>query len=71
MSKLHAKIKLQLAIMLARDIQAHLAGDVSRFDRMVGANGKNILSLNDARANIQVICRETAGCQEASPLSSI
>ena len=58
MSKLVAKIKLQTAFMLARDLQAYRAGDVSRFDRMVDGHGKGLISQSKAIENIETICQK-------------
>lgn len=55
-----AKIKLQVAIMLARDIQALKAGDTSRFDRMVDNRGKGVINLGAAIHVIKAICIEVA-----------
>lgn len=58
MSKLYAKVRLQVALMLARDIRAYRQGDASRFDRTVNAQGKSILSLDIAKKNIIATCQE-------------
>ena len=44
MSKQSAKIRLQVAFKLARDLREYHAGDAARFDRMVSNNGKGIIS---------------------------
>ena len=53
-----AKIRLQTALMLARDIQAHRHGDAARFDRMVDGHGKGVINLATARKNITATCEE-------------
>jgi hypothetical protein len=62
MSKIGAKIRLQTAFMLARDIRAYRAGDVSRFDRMVDARGKGLMKLDDAIKNVVDLCGAVASC---------
>lgn len=61
MTKTGAKIRLQTAFMLARDIRAYRAGDVSRFDRMVDARGKGLMKLDDAIKNVIDLCGMAAG----------
>ena len=61
MSKAHAKIRLQTALMLARDLRAYRQGDAARFTRMVDGHGNGIVSLDIARRNIAATCEEVRG----------
>ena len=56
-----AKIRLQTALMLARDIRAYRQGDAARFDRMVDGGNKSIITLDIARRNIAATCEEVKG----------
>lgn len=59
-SKLSAKIRLQTAILLARDIQSYRNGDKARFDRMVDSHGKGIIKLEEAIEIILRLCQDTS-----------
>lgn len=51
-AKRTAKIRLQVALQFARDLQAQRNGDTARFDRMVDARGKGIINREVAIINI-------------------
>ena len=62
MSEIGAKIRLQTAFMLARDIRAYRVGDKARFDRMVDARGKGLMRFDDAIKNVVDLCNAAAVC---------
>lgn len=54
-TKTYAKIRLQTALMLARDLQRP-----QRFNRMVDGRGKQIVTAKDARHVVGAVCADSA-----------
>lgn len=56
-SKLGARIHLQLALQLARDLQKSRTTDPARFSRMVDGKGKSVMNENDAIITIHHVIK--------------
>ena len=57
-SRINARLRLKFAVQMARHIQAFRKGDKTRFDRMVGQNGKGIVTEAILVKNIKAIAEE-------------
>jgi len=59
--RLTAKIKLQTALALARDIRAERTTDPAVFTRMVNSRGKQLVNRDSAIATARRLVAEAAG----------
>lgn len=59
LDKMVAKLQLQTAILLARDLQSERNGDQARFVRMVDGHGKQVVTHNLAVKNVWELSGKT------------